>query len=322
MLDERIDQFLSYMRAERGASAQTLRAYASDLAQFAAYLAEAHGAENPEPGALELRHLRGFVAGRFDENEASSIARKISTLRSFWSFMAKKEFVRDNLAALLSGPRVSGALRNYLSVDEIFHLLESHAPDNALGVRDMAIWELGYGCGLRASELVGLDLPDLDFGQNWVRTVGKGDKERLVPLGRKARRALQTYLSRRAELVSGETPQGALFLNYRGGRLSTRSLRRLFKDYLVRAGLDTSITPHGLRHSYATHLLDSGADLRAIQELLGHANLATTQRYTHVSVDRLMEVYDQAHPLARRKSLASGEKVPNFGQTGVDSEPL
>lgn len=302
MLADRIDEFLSYLKAERGASPETLRAYSSDLAQFCEYLAERHGAEDPDLKEIQLRHLRGFVAGRFEENQASSIARKISSMRSFWSFLAKKDYIQDNLAALLTGPKVSTPLRNYLNVDEMFHLLDSHAPDNALGVRDMAAWEVGYGCGLRASELVGLDVEDIDFDANWVRTIGKGDKEREIPLGRKAKRALQTYLSRRMELVSGETPEGALFLNYRGGRLSTRSLRRLFKDYLVRAGLDTSITPHGLRHSYATHLLDSGADLRAIQELLGHANLATTQRYTHVSVDRLMEVYDQAHPMARRAS--------------------
>lgn len=305
MLADRIDEFLDYLHTERGASPQTLRAYSSDLAQFSAYLAEQHGADDPDIKAIKLRHLRGFVAGRFDDNQASSIARKISALRSFWSFLTKKDHIQDNLAALLNGPKVSTPLRNYLNVDEIFHLLDSHAPDNALGVRDMAAWELGYGCGLRASELVGMNVEDIDFGANWVRTVGKGDKEREIPLGRKAKRALKTYLSRRMELVSGETPEGALFLNYRGGRLSSRSLRRLFKDYLVRAGLDTSITPHGLRHSYATHLLDSGADLRAIQELLGHENLATTQRYTHVSVDRLMEVYDQAHPLARRASEES-----------------
>jgi integrase/recombinase XerC len=300
LLSHRIDQFLDYLRAERGASDQTLRAYSGDLAQFGEYLAEEHQLEDAEPAELKLMHLRGFVASRFDENQPASIARKISSLRSFWSFLVKKDHVSDNLAALLTTPKVSKPLRNYLNVDEIFHLLDGHAPDNALGVRDMAIWEVGYGCGLRASELVGLDLEDVNFEAKWVRTIGKGDKERQVPLGRKARRALETYLSRRMELVSGETPEGALFLNYRGGRLTTRSLRRLFKQHLLRAGLDVGITPHGLRHSFATHLLDSGADLRGIQELLGHANLATTQRYTHVSVDRLMEVYDKAHPLAKR----------------------
>ncbi len=300
MLSHRIDQFLDYLRAERGASAQTLRAYSSDLGQLADYLAEHHQMGEADPNDIGLKHLRGFVADRFDQNSASSIARKISTLRSFWKFMVKKDLVDDDPAALLSSPKVSKPLRNYLNVDEIFHLLDSHAPDDALGVRDMAIWEVGYGCGLRASELVSLNVPDVDHDDDWIGVVGKGDKERQVPLGRKARRALQTYLSRRMELVSGETEEQALFLNYRGGRLTTRSLRRLLKQHLLRAGLDTSITPHGLRHSYATHLLDSGADLRGIQELLGHANLSTTQRYTHVSVDRLMEVYDKAHPLAKR----------------------
>ena len=301
MLPHRVDQFLDYLRAERGASEQTLRAYASDLAQLVDYLEVHHDLGEADPADIELNHLRGFVADRFEQNAASSIARKISTIRSFWTFLVKREYIEDDVASLLSSPKVSRPLKNYLNVDEIFHLLDSNIPEGVLGVRDMAIWEIGYGCGLRASEIVGLDVDDVHLDEGWVRALGKGDKERQVPLGRKANRALQTYLSRRMELVDGDT-QGALFLNYKGGRLTTRSLRRLLKEHLVRAGLDTSITPHGLRHSYATHLLDSGADLRGIQELLGHANLSTTQRYTHVSVDRLMEVYDQAHPLAQRKS--------------------
>jgi integrase/recombinase XerC len=301
MLAHRIDQFLAYLRAERGASPQTLRAYSSDLAQLADYLEADHELDDADPADIELQHLRGFVAERFEQNASSSIARKISTIRSFWSFLVKREFVADDPASLLSSPKVSRPLKNYLNVDEVFHLLESHTPEGALGVRDRAIWEVGYGCGLRASEIVGLNLPAVHLEESWVRVLGKGHKERQVPLGRKAKRALETYLSRRMELVSGETEDQALFLNYKGGRLSTRSLRRLLKDHLIRAGLDTSITPHGLRHSYATHLLDSGADLRGIQELLGHANLSTTERYTHVSVDRLMEVYDKAHPLAKKK---------------------
>lgn len=302
MFSHRIDQFVDYLRVERGASDQTLRAYTSDLHQLQDYLEEVHDNAECDPGELSLNHLRGFVASRFDENSANSISRKISTLRSFWTFLRKKGLVEDNPAALLSAPKVSRPLTNYFNVDEVFHLLDRHAPDDALGVRDMAIWEMGYGCGMRASELVGLNLDDIDREEGWIAVRGKGDKERRVPLGRKADRALERYLHRRLELVSEETHDKAVFLNYQGGRLSSRSLRRLFKQHLTRAGLDTSITPHGLRHSYATHLLDSGADLRGIQELLGHSNLSTTQKYTHVSIDRLTEAYDEAHPLARRNS--------------------
>ncbi|TXD32170.1 tyrosine recombinase XerC [Lujinxingia vulgaris] len=301
MLAERIDQFITYLRVERGASAHTRRAYASDLGQLADFLAE-RGRENPDPGALTIDDLRGFIADRFDENQASSLARKISTLRSFWTFLIKKRLVDKNPAELLSTPKVQKPLRNYLGVDEIFHLLDGHKGDTVLGIRDMAIWEVGYGAGLRVSELVSLNRNDIDLDAGWVQTIGKGNKERRVPLGQKACAALKRYLARRHELVHGDTEPDAVFLNHRGGRLTDRSVRRLLKEHLVRAGLDTSLTPHGLRHSFATHLLDAGADLRGIQELLGHANLSTTQRYTHVSIDRLMEVYDAAHPRARSKA--------------------
>lgn len=296
-LTDRIDAFIRFMRAERGASPETLRAYASDLRQFSEWLAEG-GRTDADPSELGIEQLRGFVAARFDENAPASIARKISALRSFWSFMVKKRIVTSNPADLLSVPKVRTPLKNYLSVDELFTMLDGARPEGPLGHRDMAMWEVGYGCGLRISEIAGLDLSDVDFDAGTVRTVGKGDKERQVPLGRKAHEALKRYLNIRGELVGEDTPTGAIFLNYRGGRLSTRSIRRLFKKHLIRAGLDTSITPHGLRHSFATHLLDSGADLRGIQELLGHSSLSTTQRYTHVSIERLADAYDAAHPRA------------------------
>ena len=302
MLAGRIDQFISYLRVEKGASEHTLRAYATDLGQFREFLLEHHGLENPEPEEIDLRHLRGFIANRFDDNQPASLARKISTLRSFWNFLVKKRITDANPASLLSTPKVHQPLQNFLSVDEVIHLLESHHSEDILGVRDMAIWEVGYGAGLRVSELVGLNTESIDAEEGWVRTLGKRKKERLVPLGKKGCRALKRYLARRHELVSGHTTDGALFLSARGRRLSTRSVRRRLKKNLQIAGLDTSITPHGLRHSFATHLLDSGADLRGIQELLGHENLSTTQRYTHVSIDRLMEVYDAAHPRAHRKT--------------------
>lgn len=308
MLEIRKEEFLSYLRVEKGSSEHTLRAYRCDLEQLSTYLEEDHDLCNPDPKEITLRHLRGFVANRYDQNSSASLARKISTLRSFWKFLERKRMVRKNPAALLSTPKVHQPLQNYLSVDEVIHLLEGHRSDDVLGIRDMAIWELGYGAGLRVSELVGLDLSQLDQKDRWVRTFGKGKKERIVPYGEKAQQALTRYLARRHELVDGDQSGGALFLSVRGKRLSTRDVRRRIKEQLIRAGLDTSITPHGLRHSFATHLLDSGADLRGIQELLGHENLSTTQRYTHVSIDRLMEVYDAAHPRAHRT-------------TGQDSEP-
>jgi len=297
-IEAQIDEFLTYMRAERGASGQTTRAYESDLGQLSEFLGEERGLESAAD--VELADLRAFVGSRFDENKPASIARKVSAIRSFWTFLMKKEKVAENPADLLKTPRVSQPLRNYLSVDEIFHFLDGNRSDGVLGIRDMAMWEMGYGCGLRVSELVSLNLGSVDRDERRVRVVGKGDKERILPVGRKAEKALEIYLGRRHELVSETRDEPALFLNFRGGRLSTRSVRRLLKEHLIRAGLDTSITPHGLRHSFATHLLDSGADLRGIQELMGHASLSTTQRYTHVSADRLMDAYDQAHPRAHR----------------------
>jgi len=296
-----IDPFLSYMRAERGASEQTLRAYRTDLEQCRKYVRGARDFEQFAIDAVDLRTLRGFVADRYDEgNKPSTIARKVATLRSFWSFLVKKGETDDNPTALLSAPKVSQPLRNYLKVDEVFRLLDEHKPDGVLGVRDMAMWEAGYGCGLRVSEIVAMDRSRIDFDRGWIRIVGKGSKERQVPLGQKAGAALSRCLDRRHELATDETDPGAVFLNFRGGRLTARSVRRLLKQHLTRAGLDPSITPHGLRHSFATHLLGSGGDLRGIQELLGHSDLTTTQRYTHVSVDRLTDVYDETHPRAKK----------------------
>lgn len=310
MLARRIDQFISYLRVERGASEETVRAYGGDLDQLAEFLEQFHELSDPDPEQLTLRHLRGFVAQKFDDSSTASLARKISAMRSFWNFLVQKDLADDNPAALLSTPKVHTPLQNFLAVDEVIHLLESHRSDDVLGVRDMAIWEVGYGAGLRVSELVALDIDDIDRDEGWVRTIGKGNRERRVPLGEKSCRALARYLRRRHELVGDETPAGALFLTVRGRRLSTRSVRRRLKQHLQRADLDTDITPHGLRHSFATHLLDSGADLRGIQELLGHQNLSTTQRYTHVSIDRLMQVYDAAHPRAQRPSS------PHLGRAG------
>ncbi len=310
-----VDAFLSYMRAEKGAGEETIRAYRTDLRQLGEYLSEEFERDTFELAEVDLRGLRGFVADRYEENKASTIARKVATLRSFWSFLVKKGRTEENPTALLSAPKVSQPLRNYMTVDEVFRLLDEHRADSPLGVRDMAMWEVGYGCGLRVSELVGMNRSRIDFDRGWIRVIGKGDKERQVPIGDKAAGALSRYLARRPELAGDETDPEAVFLNHRGGRLSARSVRRRLKKHLTRAGLDPSLTPHGLRHSFATHLLGSGGDLRGIQELLGHADLATTQRYTHVSVQQLTEAYDRAHPRARsdQKSASTADEEDSIG---------
>lgn len=296
-LESELGAFLDYLKAERGASGETIRAYRSDLAQLDSFLTD-RGLGGI--GAVGLTDLREFVAQRFEVDKPASIARKVSSIRSFWSYLVRRDRVDTNPADLLRTPKVSQPLTNYLSVDEVFLLLDGARPDGVLGLRSMAIWEMMYGSGLRVSEVVGLNRDSVDLDEQMVRVLGKGNKERRVPLGRKSIESLENYLSRRRELVAESSETPALFLNHRGGRLTARSVRRLLKEHLLRAGLDTSVTPHGLRHSFATHLLDSGADLRGIQELLGHASLSTTQKYTHVSAQRLMEAYDSAHPRAHR----------------------
>ena len=295
------DRFFDYMRAERGASDHTLRAYASDLNQLHEFLTTRQRGGAVEIEWVDLDDLQSWLHEQAEDrgNKAASLARKISSVRSFFRFLLRKEYLERNPAEMLVSPKVPRPLTNFMMVDDVFQLMESNIPDGALGVRDMAMWEVAYSSGLRVSELVGLDKEDVDLEQGWVRVLGKGSKERVVPLGSKAKKSLLRYYSRRMELVV--EPIDALFLNYRGGRLTARSIRRLLRQHLIRAGLDPDITPHGLRHSFATHLLDSGADLRSIQEMLGHASLSTTQRYTHVSLRQVVQAYDSAHPRARKK---------------------
>ena len=296
-----VDKFMDYMKAERGASEHTMRAYSSDLAQLGEFLAKRSTRDQVEVDHVGLDDLQDWLQEQSDDkgNVAASLARKISSVRSFWRFMLRKELIDTNPAEMLVSPKVPRPLTNFMQVDDVFQLLESNMPDSALGVRDMAMWEVAYGSGLRVSELVGLNKDDVDLEEGWVKVTGKGSKERVVPMGSKAEASLNRYLARRMELVS--EPIDALFLNFRGGRLTARSVRRLLKQHLIKAGLDPDVTPHGLRHSFATHLLDSGADLRSIQEMRGHSSLSTTQRYTHVSIQRVVQAYDQAHPRARKK---------------------
>lgn len=292
-----VDRFLEYLAHERRASARTVRAYRADLAGLVRFL-EAQGFQG---GAADLSAdlLRSYFAAIHAETEPRTRARKLSTFRSFYRFLVRRGLAPRNVGEALLSPKLPAPLPRALGVDEVFRLLDGSAPHDARALRDQAMLELLYGAGLRAHELVGIDLDDLDRSRRTVRVLGKGDKERIVPFGEKAAAALEGYLAVRGELLgeSGRGATGALFLNARGGRLSARSLARRLVARLLEVGLVRRVTPHMMRHSFATHLLDGGADLRAIQAMLGHASLSTTQRYTQVSVEHLRDVYNAAHPL-------------------------
>jgi len=309
-----VKEFGDYLAVERAYSPRTTAAYLRDLEEFRRLYAEREGAD-PAPASLDATDVRAHLAALFDRNSASTISRKLSSLRGFFRFLIARGRADSNPARLVRSPKRRRALPRALDVDALFALVE--APDTstpaterdrALALRDRALLEVLYGAGLRVSECCALDVDDIDrdrFGKRGsvVKVQrGKGAKSRLVPLGRKAEAAIATYLPARAVLLAGAKRRpacsAALFLTYRGARLSARSAQRIVSRRASEC--DNEATPHVLRHSFATHLLDGGVDLRAIQELLGHSSLASTQVYTQVSVDRLMTVYDAAHPRAHR----------------------
>jgi len=297
-----LKRFLDFLQDQKHVSSETLRAYRSDLLQFRTFLLEVR--ENDEaPGAGEIDALavRGFVAHLSRSGlEKTSVARKLSAVRSFLQHAVRDGRSEVNPAAAVASPKVGRHLPRTMTVDEIFNLLERMQGDDPISLRDRALLELLYATGLRVSELVSLDLGDLDLSGMVVRVVGKGNKERLVPFGRKAASSVRVWLDKSQALRNKGNAPTAMFLNARGGRLTDRSVRRILDRRLREAAIFARISPHVLRHSFATHLLGAGADLRAIQELLGHASLSTTQRYTQVSMDSLMRIYDRAHPRARR----------------------
>lgn len=313
-----IEAYLEHLRGERDASSHTLRNYRVDLAQFLAYLGERPGGRpDPDPATVDELAVRGFLARLHGKTLArSSVARKLAALRSFFRFLCRRGVLSANPAELVHAPRLPFRTTPHLSVDEAFQLLAAPAArltdpaarprknSEALARRDRAILELFYASGLRIGELTGLCVDHLDLRQALVRVRGKGRKERIVPVGRAALAALAGYLEVRGSLRRpGEAAQAApLFLNAQGGRLGPRGVSQIVLRHLIASGLGKKITTHGLRHSFATHLLDAGADLRIIQELLGHARLSTTQRYTHVGLDKVMEIYDRAHPRARTRA--------------------
>jgi len=299
-VEKLVSEFIESLGTEKGFSANTCRGYRSDLDEFFQYLKQYRRPRSGKAAVLDRVDsitIRGYLGYLHQRNKKTTIARKLSTLRSFFQFLVRRGVRADNPAESILTPKQEKPIPAYLPVDEMFRLLDSIGTDRLLDVRNRAIFETLYSCGIRVSELVGLNTIDVDVGQGLIRVFGKGDKERLVPIGKNALVLIKAYRLK-LEQQSGisEQTNGPLFLNKNKGRLTSRSVARIL-DQLVRAcGLLTPVSPHTLRHTFATHLLDAGADLRAVQELLGHQSLATTQKYTHVSIDRLMEAYDRAHP--------------------------
>lgn len=295
-----ISRFLQHLQVERAASPHTLKGYREDLETFVEYFQEENG-DCPDPAGLTAVELRGFLSALHDAGYAkTSIARKLASLRSFYRFGQREGWVDHNPAKALRNPRKAKKLPHFLSTTEIGKLLSAPPSDEPLGLRDRAILETLYSAGLRVSELVGLCDEDLDFEQSIVRVRGKGRKERLSPLGSYATRALRRWMKVRE--LSAKEPQdrkAPVFVNKFGTRLTARSVGRLLEKHLQEAGLDNRTSPHTLRHSFATHLLDRGADIRSVQELLGHKSLETTQIYTHVSTSNLRAAYEKAHPRAK-----------------------
>ena len=302
-----IDKFLDHLRIERNASVHTLRSYAADLEQFRNFLLSKELYTDEKTGDVpveKIDHLaiRAYLSHLFRDCKKSSLARKIAAQRSFFRYLVGEGILPQNPAEMVSTPKQDRPLPIFLPVDEVFALVETPDISTIWGARDRAILEVLYSCGIRVSELVGLSDGDADFFLGILKVYGKGGKERIVPIGAKALKALQEYLPQRDRVLARRNLKGAqspFFINPRGGRLTTRSVARILQKHILKCGLLRKISPHALRHSFATHLLDAGADLRSIQEMLGHVSLSTTQRYTHISMDKLMDIYDRAHPRAK-----------------------
>jgi integrase/recombinase XerC len=327
-----IHQFIHYLSVEKNASPHTCRCYQRDLEGFDDFLKNSGmyltSSGEVELGKVDRIAIRKYLSFLHRKNKKSSIARKISTLRSFFRYLNREQMIPSNPAKSVSTPKVEKTLPTTLTVDEAFRLMESpksFSEKSSPGgfknkrFRDRAILELLYSSGLRVSELVGLDSNQIDLDLGIVKVMGKGRKERIVPVGIKAVESLKAYLDERG-LIKGLRPGGKasgpegeepLFVNSLGGRLTARSVGRLIKKYTRHSGIFRKVSPHSLRHTFATHLLDAGADIREIQEMLGHSSLSTTQRYTHVSMGKLMEVYDRAHPRSfkniSRKNKGDGQ---------------
>lgn len=300
MLQQTVDLFLEYLRVEKNASAHTLKAYVSDLDQFCSYL------QDEQVGTFgEVTHvmIRTFLSRLYMQKAArKTLARKVSCLRSFFQFLVREGLIEKNPAKAVSTPKLEKKVPQFLYIEEAQKLMEAPSLEEPLGIRDRAILEVLYASGIRVSECMGLTLQDVDLSVGMARVFGKGAKERIVLIGQKACDSIQLYLEKSRPLLLKErkdsSHEPALFLNYRGEPLSVRSVRRIVDKYMSQVAAQMSISPHVLRHTFATHLLDEGADLRVVQELLGHVSLSSTQIYTHTTKEKLLRVYMSAHPRA------------------------
>ena len=298
-MKRQLASFLDYLRLNRNVSPHTADAYDRDISQFLSFATE-HLDKEPAPKDLDLAVIRAFLAELYRQGQSrASVSRKLSALRTFTRFLKREGWIETDPAALAVSPKREQKVPAHLSVEEMSRLLETPDTSDPLGRRDRAILELFYASGLRLSELVGLDLDDMNLTARMVRVMGKGSKERLVPFNTTTASAIRAWLKDRAGLRAAVTSRSEpVFVNFRGTRLTGRSIQRLVARYVTSCSTRFGISPHALRHSFATHLLQRGADLRAIQELLGHASLSTTQKYTHLDAARLAEVYRNAHPKA------------------------
>lgn len=303
MLQQSLDQFLEHLTHERNMSPHTLRNYASDLAQFRDYLCSIEKRPDVEISSIDRLTIREWMASLHDGHKKTSVARKLASLRTFFQFLIREGVVDVNPAKLVATPKIERKLPNHLSVEDAVRFIETPDTNSDLGRRDRAIIEFLYATGIRVGELVSVNLKDIDFREKLVRVTGKRKKQRIVPFHDHALQALMHYLSETRPAFLNNAPiaerdNQAVFLNYQGTRITTRSVGRMIDKYIKQCSDIHDISPHSLRHSFATHLLDSGADLRDIQELLGHALLSTTQIYTQVSMEKMIAVYDKAHPKA------------------------
>lgn len=293
-MKQAIDQFCRYLAIEKNAAQHTINAYRSDLLLFSAFLVQE---KDPAANVASVSHLfiRQYLAVLHKDLRKSTIGRKLAAIRALFKYLLREGLVDKNPAELVNTPKKEKKIPFHLTIDEVTTLVEAPLGLDILSLRDRAIMETLYSCGIRVSELTVLNVGDLEMEERLVHVCGKGNKQRILPVGRKAHEALTAYLAARG-MAGLETP---LILNSRGGRLTSRSVARIVDKYILKMAAMKKISPHTLRHTFATHMLEGGADLRAIQELLGHASLSTTQKYTHVSIDMLMKVYDNTHPKAR-----------------------